>query len=221
VRDGRVLKREQALAFDSIMYYYFYNEKQQYTKTVQGNGLQFYNYHYTYDSANELKTERKIYEVCKVFFDGVCEPEHQKLLYEAAYITTYYGKKQCKTIVYNEEKRPYKEIIRNYDEQGHLISEQESFLLSPFYTKYIWQYNDKGELISKSYYKEEIEQWKMIFEYEANGQLNAEKIYKLGIYTNEVMYVYEFGTPILNSCINRDVIGQSMQIIKLNYTLID
>jgi hypothetical protein len=219
VRDGRVLKREQALVYDSLMHFYFYNDKGLYTKTVQGNGLQFYNYLYAYDSAGQVKAEKKIYEVCKVFSDGVCEPEHQKLLYEAYYKTTFFDRKQSKTIVYNDEKRPYKEIIRNYNEKGQILSEQEEFLLSPFYTKYVWQYNNKNELTSKTYFKEEKEQWKMVFEYDDNSRLNAEKVYKLGVFTNEIMYVYELSNGVLNSYINRDVLNKTMQIVKLNYGL--
>jgi YD repeat-containing protein len=221
VKDGRVLKREQALAFDSIIQYYFYNNKNQYIKTVQGNGLQFYNYLYAYDSANQLKAEKKIYEVCRVMLDGICEPEHQKMLYEAYYKTTYYGKSQSKTIVYNDEKRPYKEIIRNYNDKGSILSEQEEFLLSPYYTKYVWQYDAKNRLVSKTYYKEEKENWKMEFDYDENNRLIAERIYKLKILTNEISFIYEIANGVINSYLNRDVLSKSMQIGKFSYVLRD
>ncbi len=219
VKDGKVLKREQALAFDSIMQYYYYNPQRQFIKTVQGNGLQFYNYFYSYDNEGHLTAAKKIYEVCKVFYEGACEPEHQKLLFEESYTTVKFGLTQSKTTVYNDEKRPFKEIIRNYNESGLIISEEERFLLSPFYTKYVWQYNSKGELLTKSYFKEEKEQWKMLFSYEENGRLYTEKIYKAGMYTNELMYVYESATGVLGSYINRDVVNKSMQIVKCSYVL--
>jgi hypothetical protein len=219
VKDGRVLKREQALAFDSTMYFCSYNASHQVTKTIQGNGLQFYNYYYTFDNSGHIKSVKKIYEVCKIFYEGICEPEHQKLLFEEFYTTTNFGNTQNKTIVNNDENRPFKEIIRNFNDNGQIVSEEERFLLSPFYTKYTWEYNVKGELVKKMYFKEEKEQWKMAFIYESNGKLSSEKIYKAGIFTNEIMYVYESSNGILGSYINRDEINKTMQIVKLNYIL--
>jgi hypothetical protein len=219
VKDGRVLKRESAMAYDSTMQYFEYNSKHQVTKSVQGNGLQFYTYLYAYDSLYNIKSRKKVYEVCKLFDQGVCEPEYQKLLFEEYYNTQRFSAKQSKTTVLNDEKRAYKEIIRNYNEHGQILTDEERYLLSPFYTKYLWTYNDKHELISKQYFKEELEQWKMEFVYDASGQLSAEKIYKTGQFTNEIMYVYEGNTGVLNSYINRDNINKSMQIYKVSYVL--
>ncbi len=177
-------------------YYYEYNDKQQIKKEV----------HFRETNINENK---------KLFTLGV-----QTLQSSETFLYTPLTPKQIKKSCLNDVGREYKNAIMNYDARGNKISENYDFTISWMHQYNSFKYDDSNQLIERITNSNENgeQNLRFTYSYDSKRWLLSESKYKNGVLQNEISYLYDSGTTLIKSQINRDFKNSSIGIIKYFYT---
>ena len=207
--------------FDTLSCVFLYDKNSNLTCKRAKDGNFYSATYYWYDSINKMSQTRVL--SCKetnasqdksVFVLGT-----QQILFDERYKYIVSSAHQYKKLCFNDENRVYKEIITDLNANRQVLQHNESFVTTWINQVTKFTYNQKNQLVEKTYTSNASGtiELKETYEYK-NELLDTEKHYKNGVLLSETGYVYDAGTNILNSYVTRDPISKSLQIVKLVYT---
>jgi hypothetical protein len=220
LRHGKqsIQKRTEYL-FDTISTTYLYQNKKLILKR-HCDGKEYYeSRYYRYSKENMLCKELRFKETNNSKSKNLFILGNQVQLSEDSFQIQKYGPTQTKIIYLNNENRPYKEEIINYDLLGRMINSGE------FYTAASWiQQEKKYTYAREGLITAELKSnanstfsMKNKFEYDQNNELYLQQFYKNEVLQKEIHYVNDSINKLLNSFIVKIPNSKSLRIVKLSY----
>ena len=204
--------------YDTISTTYVYSGNNMILKRFH-DGLSYYeSRYYRYDSLGNLTKELRFKETNNGPDRSLFILGNQVLLSEDSFQYQKF-KAQLKCTYLNNENRPYKERITNYDSLGRKINENEH------YTAAAWimqenRFEYKDERLTLAEFSGNANNkvlLKNTYEYDEMNELYTEKQYKNDVLIREISYVTNKADSLLNSIVIRDPINASIRIVKLKY----
>jgi hypothetical protein len=206
--------------YDTISTSYFYSGKNLVLKRYH-DGVSYYeSRYYRYDKDGNLTKELRFKETNNSPDKSVFMLGSQLQLSEDSFQYQKYGK-QIKCIYLNNENRPYKERITNYDDLGRQKSINEN------YTAAAWimqesKFEYDGNRLTSVYFAGNANNTivlKNTYEYDEKKELYSEKQYRNDVLIKEISYVSDRNTGLLNSFVIRDPANKSLRIVRLKYDI--
>jgi hypothetical protein len=205
--------------YDTISTTYFYAEDKLILKRYHDGANYYESRYYRYDSLGNLTKELRFKETnnspdLAVFILG-----NQVLLSEDSFQYHKYSSGQERCVFLNNENRPYKVRISNFDSLGRKKNMSEN------YTAAAWimqehKYTYEGRHLVAAQFDGNANNKILLrntFEYDENEELYTEKQYRNEILEKEISYVTTKADSLLNSIVIRDPINKTIRIIRLNY----
>jgi len=205
--------------YDTVSTSYFYAKNNLILKRYHDGALFYESRYYRYDSINNLTKELRYRETNNSKDKSIFILGGQLLLSEDSFQYKKYPSGQLQCALLNNENRPYKQQIINYDS----LSRKKS--VNEFYTAAAWimqeqKYEYSGNHLSMAQFKGNANNevnLKITYEYDNNNELYTEKHYKNDILMKELSYITDSANNLLNSMVIRDHINKTMRIVKLKY----
>jgi len=219
-RKGReVVSSSTEYIFDTVSTTYFYQKGQLALKRYH-DGMNYYeSRYYHHDSLGNITKERRYRETNVSPARSYFVLGNQVLLSEDSFQYKKFSSGQLKCTFLNNENRPYKERIINYDAEGRRIS------LSENYTSAGWimqeqKFEYEGKRLTSARFEGNANNkviLKNVYEYDENKELYSEKQFRNDVLEKEISYVTSKSEGLLNSIIIRDPANLTMRIIRLKY----
>jgi len=205
--------------YDTIGTTYFYNGKNLILKRFHDGASYYESRYYRYDSTGSLTKETRFKETNNSVDRSVFILGNQVQLSEDSFQYVRYPSGQVKSIFLNNENRPYKERIINFDSLGRKKTVNE------IYTAASWIVQDQAfsysgnKLVSAKFEGNANNRIVLLntYEYDEHDELYTEKQYKNDQLIKEISYVTDRTNGLLNSFIIRDPANKSLRIVKLKY----
>jgi len=215
-------KIEYSYLYDTTFVFYEYDELNRLIikrTSIIGREV-FRSHYYEYDEKNNIKKETVIREVNVAENLADIKIGMQTVLSVESFAYESLAPTQLKKKFLNDEGRVYKEGIIYSDSCGNVIEEAFDFTVTWLKEHNYYKYNDKHLLIEKKIGGNDGSSSLENYDYELDdaGTLNELRIFKDGIKTNNISYLYDKTTKIVDSEVNRDFKNLSIGIIKYNYT---
>ena len=125
---------------------------------------------------------------------------------------------QVKKIFLNDEGKPYKQGILNF-QNGKPMNEAYEFVVGFIRSAVTYKYDGQARLTEKTMTDNSsgnsVE--KITYEYDANGNVISEKQFKNGTQTDEIVYLYDEAKRLMISQIDRQLQKASIKIVKYEY----
>ncbi len=204
--------------FDTVSSVYFYNEKNNLILKRNNDGIFYESYYYDYDSQLKVNKERRCKETNVSPLKNEFKLGSQLIISQESFSYAATGKNQVKKICFNDENRPYKEMIFNYNDANQILSIDERYVVAWITQKYTFEYNGTHQLIKAIYTSNSngLQTTVKTFEYDSNNCLLTEKHYKNDVLLKEISYITNVDKKI-TSYIIRDPKEKNIRIIKLYY----
>lgn len=205
--------------YDTISTTYFYSGPNLILKRYH-DGVNYYeSRYYRYDSLGNLTKELRFKETNNSPDRNLFILGNQVLLSEDSFQYKKFRSGQLKCTFLNNENRPYKERITNYDSLGRKKNEDEHYTAAAWIQQQnVFEYKDK-RLVSARF--EGNANNKIIlqntYEYDEMGELYTEKQFKNELLLREISYVSSKEDSLLNSIVIRDPVNKSIRIVRLKY----
>ena len=205
--------------YDTVSTSYFYQKGQLALKRYH-DGLNYYeSRYYHYDTLGNVTKELRYRETNVSPDKSYFVLGNQVLLSEDSFQYKKFSSGQLKCTFLNNENRPYKERITNYDAHGRKTSVNEN------YTSAGWiMQEQKFEYSAERMVEARFEGnanntvvLKNTYEYDENKELYSEKQYRNDVMERELSYVTNKSDGLLNSIVIRDPINKTIRIIRLKY----
>lgn len=205
--------------YDTVSTSYFYQKGQLVLKRYH-DGLNYYeSRYYHYDTLGNITKELRYRETNVSPDKSYFVLGNQVLLSEDSFQYKKFSSGQLKCTFLNNENRPYKERITNYDAQGRKTSVNEN------YTSAGWiMQEQKFEYTADRMVAARFEGnanntvvLRNTYEYDENKELYSEKQYRNDVMERELSYVTNKADGLLNSIVIRDPINKTIRIIRLKY----
>ncbi|MBL7903199.1 MAG: hypothetical protein JNK73_14470 [Bacteroidia bacterium] len=221
IRVGRTWQStlQNEYLYDTVSTSYFYQNKNLVLKRFHDGANYYESRYYSYDAQNRLTKERRYKETNNSPDRSVFILGNQVLLSEDSFQYQTYASGQTKCIFLNNENRPYKESISNYDNAGRKLNEDETYIAAAWIRQQRWFEYKEGKL-AEARFKGNAHHdivLKTVYEYDEFKELYNEKKYRNDILLREISYVRDRNNGLLNSFIIRDPNNQSLRIVKLKY----
>ena len=206
--------------FDTIPTVCIYDELNQLRIKRMNEGLFYDSYYYDYHSDGKLQKEMRYKETNASELKQDFKVGSQISISEERFEYKLINKHQYKKTCFNNENRPYKEIIYNLNDDNQIINRTEQYVVTWLTQTYSFEYNAKHQLtkaisISNS---NGLKTLLKTYEYDSNDCLLTEKEYKNDLLIKEISYLTDSSKKI-TSYIIRDPNEKTMRIVKLTYTL--
>ena len=205
--------------YDTVSTTYFYSGPNLILKRFH-DGVNYYeSRYYRYDSLGNLTKELRFKETNNSPDRSLFILGNQVLLSEDSFQYKKFSSGQLKCTFLNNENRPYKERITNYDSLGRKKNQNEHYTAAAW----IQQENSfeyKGNQLVSAKFEGNANNKVVIqntYEYDEMGELYTEKQFKNELLLREISYVTSKEDSLLNSIVIRDHINKSIRIIKLKY----
>lgn len=166
----------------------------------------FYTYLFDYDSSGRVIREEfrrslnKNQDILNFDLD-----KHYTITFETSSYSNQPGFE--KRTYFNSYNKPFKEKISFYDKNGYLTEESEKLKVTSGRKNTTYTYNERGLLreiktvstvMGKSITK-------YTFDYDAIGNLLSKKIYRDSVYATEIQIVYSKSTGLIHAILTRQV----------------
>lgn len=205
--------------YDTISTAYFYAENKLILKRYHDGANYYEARYYHYDTLGNLTKELRYKETNNSSDKTVFMLGNQMLLSQDSCQWIVYGTKQRKCILLNNENRPYKENIINFDSAGRKTSVYENYVSASWIKQESkFEYNSK-HLISAQFKGNANNSviLKNVYEYDEQNELYGEKQYRNDVLMKEISYVSTKDTNLLHSFVIRDHQNKTIRIVKLKY----
>lgn len=203
--------------YDTISTIYRYKDGNLIMKRFN-DGTYYETRYYNYDSKNRITKERRFKETNTSSDRNNFILGNQTLISEDSFQYVDISPKQYKQICLNNENRPYKEIIINLNDKGHVTSKDEHYTVAWIVQNTEYTYD--GDRLTGATFKGNANgdiELKTTYECDSLNCIYTEKQYRNNVQLKELSYITDPKTKLLNSFISRDVIFKTMRIIKLYY----
>jgi hypothetical protein len=205
--------------YDTVSTTYFYNGNNLILKRFHDGNNYYESRYYRYDSLGNLTKEMRFRETNNSPDRSVFILGNQVLLSVDSFQYHRYSSGQVKCIFYNDENRPYKEMIINFDSLGRKKNVNEN------YTAAAWlrqeqSFEYKGDKLCKARFEGNANNKVLLLktcEYDEKNELYSEKQFRNELLIKETSYVTDRSNGLLNSFVIRDPNNKTMRIVKLKY----
>lgn len=219
-RKGReVVSSSTDYVYDTVSTGYFYQKGQLVLKRYH-DGLNYYeSRYYHYDSLGNVTKELRYRETNVSPDKSYFVLGNQVLLSEDSFQYKKFSSGQLKCTFLNNENRPYKERITNFDAHGRKISVSENYTSAGWIMQEQKFEYDGNRMISARFEgnANNTVVLKNTYEYDENKELYSEKQYRNDVMEKELSYVTNKADGLLNSIVIRDPINKTIRIIRLKY----
>jgi hypothetical protein len=208
--------------YDTVSTSYFYNNRNQLILKRYHDGQNYYESRYfRYDSLGNLTKEMRFKETNASPDKSVFILGNQLQLSEDSFQYQRFPSGQVKSVLLNNENRPYKQRIINFDSLGRKLSINESYTAAGWIMQdHVFEY--KGGHLTRATFEGNANNHILLqnlYEYDEKNELYSEKQYKNEVLLKEISYVTDRVNGLLNSLVIRDPINKTMRIIKLKYDM--
>ena len=220
VREGEVYFKND-FVYDTISTRFFYDYNSRLILKRYNDGAYYEATYYKYDSLGRVIRELRVKESNASTDKSVFQIGIQKTISEETFEYQQTGRHQYKKKCINDEGRVYKEVIIDENELRQPIHFNESFTVTWINQETKFKYNEKNQLIEKTYESNSsgLLHIKDTYEYDAKGNILTEKQYKNDVLQNELSYLFDEKDNKVSSFLNRDHINKSIRITKVFYKL--
>ena len=205
---------------DTVSTHYFYSDNNLILKRYY-DGFNYYeSRYYRYDKENNLTKELRFKETNNSKDKSIFILGNQVLLSEDSFQYQKYSSGQTKCTYLNNENRPYKELVTNYDSLGRKKEQFENYTVASWIMQeHKFEYsNNRLSLATFKGNANNTVDLKVTYEYDKkNNELYTEKHFKNEVLIKEISYITDSTTGLLNSFIIRDPNNKTMRIVKLKY----
>lgn len=228
---GRVVRRAYTDVFnqyvlDTIGTVFFYDISGHLLMSRYHDGSGYYEArYYAYDSLGYLLKENRYRETNQNLNKSLFVLGNQVLISTDSMNWIHYSEKQSKAIYFNNENRPYKELIQI--SKDSLIREISENYVSASWIRQVktFEYNDRRQMV-KAVFKTNANtnadlEIRYEYEYDEHGWLLNVRNYKNNQLLTETGYVNYYKANLVNSIVIRDFPNKSIRIIKLKYEYFD
>lgn len=218
ISNGSVTYRNEYL-YDTVSTNFFYNDKNKLILKRYRDGNYYEATYYTYDSTGNTLREYKCKETNVSLDKNVFQIGVQNVLSDENFTYEFTGPRQIKKKSLNDEKRAFKETILNFNDDLQRISEYENFIATFITQSCKYMYNAKGQMTEKVFESNSNGKIKVVetFDYDKHGNILTQKQFKNDVLLNELSYIIDENTNLVNSFLNRDHINKSIRITKLYF----
>ncbi|MBI2721772.1 MAG: hypothetical protein HYX39_06325 [Bacteroidetes bacterium] len=205
--------------YDTISTSFFYANNNLILKRYHDGAMFYESRYYRYDSLNNLTKEMRFRETNNSKDKSIFILGGQLLLSEDSLQYQRYSNGQLKCILLNNENRPYKEIITNFDSLNRKKSVNEHYTAASWIMQEQKFEYSKNRLTSAEFKGNANNEvlLKITYEYDNNNELLTEKHFKNGVLTKELSYITDSVNNLLKSLVIRDHLNKTIRIIKLKY----
>lgn len=206
--------------YDTISTTYLYANNNLILKRYHDGVAYYEGRYYRYDKDGNKTKELRFKETNNSTDKSFFVLGNQLLLSEDSFQYQTYGAKQIKCLFLNNENRPYKEKITNFDENGLKKTISENYTAAAWIMQdQSFEYNKAGQLTMAKFDGNANNNvvLKNTYQYDDRGELYAEMQYKNDVLLREISYVSDKTNGLLNSFIIRDPSAKSLRIVKLKY----
>jgi hypothetical protein len=211
---------------DTIGTLFFYDNNSTLLMRRYHDGAGYYeSRYYHYDSVGYPVKENRYKETNQSSNKALFILGNQVLISTDSMKWIHYSPNQSKAIFYNNENRPYKELI-HLRKDGLLFEESESYVSASWIRQVKqYEYNENKQMV-KAVFKTNANnnsnlEWRYEYEYDDHGWLLNVRHYKNEVLLTETGYVNDYKANLVNSIVIRDFPNKSIRIIKLRYHYFD
>jgi hypothetical protein len=207
--------------YDTVSTSYFYSGNKLILKRYHDGLTYFESRYYHYDKEGNLTKEQRFKETNNSSNPSVFVLGNQVLLSEDSFQYHKYSSGQLKCIYFNNENRPYKERIINYDSLGRQRTVSEN------YTAAAWimqeqRFSYQGNRLLSAEFEGNASNkviLRHLYEYDEQQELYGEKQFRNDVLVKEISYITSKADTLLNSFVIRDPVNKTMRIVKLKYDM--
>ncbi|PBQ33083.1 hypothetical protein CNR22_15280 [Sphingobacteriaceae bacterium] len=205
--------------YDTVSTTYFYSGNNLILKRYH-DGINYYEgRYYRYDSLGNLTKESRFKETNNSTDRSLFILGNQVLLSEDSFQYKKFSSGQLKCTFLNNENRPYKERITNFDSLGRKKTENENYTAASWIMQES-KYEYKGKHLVSAQFEGNAGNKVLVkntYEYDDMDELYTEKQFKNDVLQKEISYVTNKGDSLLNSIVIRDPNNKSIRIVRLKY----
>jgi len=208
--------------YDTVSTSYFYDDKKLILKRYH-DGLNYYESRYYRYNSDKMLTKELCYKETNESADrSVFILGNQVLLSEDSFqYQKFSDGRQIKCMLLNNENRPYKERISNFDSLRRKISVNENYTAAGWIMQEnIYEY--EGNKLVMAQFEGNANNnilLKNLYSYDSENELYSEKQFKNDVLVKEISYVTVKGDSLLNSMVIRDPLNKTLRIVKLKYDM--
>lgn len=206
--------------YDTVSTSYFYSGSNLILKRYH-DGVNYYeSRYYRYNADNKLTKELRYKETNNSTDKSMFILGNQVLLSEDSFqYQKFNDGRQVKCVLLNNENRPYKELISNYDSIGRKKSINENYTAAGWIVQES-KYGYEGKKFIMAQFEGNANNrilLKNLYEYDDQNELYAEKQFKNDVLVKEISYVTNKSDSLLNSMVIRDPVNKTIRIVRLKY----
>lgn len=200
---------------DTVMVWFFYDEENRLIQKRRNDSYGYFSYHYEYDSLGRLLSEKYYREENlsnskNEFIEG-----KKYLIVQENY--KYYENEDgsLEKSYFNNYGKEYQRSTYSWDDDGNLIEEKTSLLLSGNWNKTTYEYDEHGR-VTKKVISSNIQNNSSIsydYSYDEVGNLILVNEYRDGKHNNKKDILYK-PTMLLDAAISYDVLTEYMRLTK-------
>lgn len=204
---------------DTSMLTFEYDDDRRVKTKRSSDKFGYFSYNYSYDKFGNVVSELYCRDINKTGSQLNFILDKQYPIGEEFYEFIYQNDKQYKQILFNNLKKPFKEIIVNFNDAGKKIEEYGKYLVTSKIEKNTYTYDSLNRLKfleSFSNLMNEITEGTGI-EYDSLGKIFQLKRYYNGIFVNLSEFIYIPSTDLIQDIITRNEVQKNIEIIRFEY----
>ena len=200
---------------DTLVTIYLYDDRGNLTVLRKSDQYGFHSYHYKYDALNRIIYSEYRRDTNRGQDKLAFEPDQSLIVSTETFEYIELEGKNYKKIYYNNTGNIYKEEFFYFDENNYLIRQEGILKTGSGRTNTTYAYDEKGRLLEK--YSESFVMGnytsKYAYEYDEFGNILSLKYYRNGEYITEYQIMYYPETLLLLGIITRDHATNFMTIL--------
>ncbi|MFI5149338.1 MAG: hypothetical protein ACHQRM_06355 [Bacteroidia bacterium] len=214
------VSQESTYQYDTTFTTYGYNALKQLILKRTRDGDYYNAVYYEYDREGRVRKQSVFRETNASENRNVFRLGVQNLLSAEEFSYEKTSASQSKRKHLNDEGKIYKQTIQNFDSLGRLKEENTSYTVSWMRATARFSYDKKGRLIQKITTSNENGDENNRFEYKYTADtpfLDVEQRYQGDVFEQELNYIYDRQSKMLNSYFIREVQQKSIVLVRLSY----
>jgi hypothetical protein len=206
-------------AYDTVSTSYFYSGNNLILKRYHDGLSYFESRYYHYDSSGNVTKELRFKETNNSPNKSVFILGNQVLMSEDSFQIKRFSSGQMQYTYLNNENRPYKTRIINFDSLGRKKTISENYTAASWIMQEQKFNYDGNRLVLAEFQGNANNEvfLKHTYEYDSILELYTEKQYRNDVLQKELSYVTSNADTLLNSIVMRDPINKSIRIVRLRY----
>ena len=219
-KKGRpVVQSRREFLYDTISTSYFYQDGRLVLRRYHDGASYYESRYYRYDAEGRLTKELRYRETNNSPNKSSFILGNQVLMSEDSFQYNRFSSGQLKCVLLNNEYRPYKEVIINFDSLGRRKTVTESYTAASWIRQNQAFKYDGPRLVEATFEGNAGNKVSLrnTYEYDTLQELYTEKQYRNEQLRRELSYVTSREDALLNSIVIRDTEEKTIRIIRLRY----